>query len=97
MLFEPARLCRICPCRACGYVCKCPHCDVSLSEHRGGRLVCHYCGYEQPAVKLCPSCGSKYILGFRAGTEAMEEQLHKMFPGTSAAYGRGYDPHTGKL
>ena len=42
--------------------------------------VCHYCGYEQPAVKLCPSCGSKYILGFRAGTEAMEEQLHKMFP-----------------
>ena len=67
-------------CRACGYVCKCPHCDVSLSEHRGGRLVCHYCGYEQPAVKLCPSCGSKYILGFRAGTEAMEEQLHKMFP-----------------
>ena len=23
-------------CRACGYVCKCPHCDVSLSEHRGG-------------------------------------------------------------
>lgn len=67
-------------CRACGYVCKCPHCDVSLSEHRGGRLVCHYCGYEQPAVKFCPSCGSKYILGFRAGTEAMEEQLHKMFP-----------------
>ena len=67
-------------CRACGYVCKCPHCDVSLSEHRGGRLVCHYCGYEQPSVKLCPSCGSKYILGFRAGTEAMEEQLHKMFP-----------------
>ena len=31
-------------------------------------------------MKLCPSCGSKYILGFRAGTEAMEEQLHKMFP-----------------
>ena len=67
-------------CRACGLVMKCPHCDVSLSEHKGGRLVCHYCGYEQPAVNKCPSCGSKYILGFRAGTEQVEEQVKKQFP-----------------
>ncbi len=67
-------------CRACGFVMKCPHCDVSLSKHRNGRLVCHYCGYEQEDVKLCPSCGSKYILGFRAGTEQIEEQVKKMFP-----------------
>lgn len=68
-------------CRACGFVMKCPHCDVSLSEHMGGRLVCHYCGYEHPAVKNCPECGSKYILGFRAGTQQIEEALHKEFPG----------------
>lgn len=67
-------------CRACGLVMKCPHCDVSLSEHRGGRLVCHYCGYEQPAVNKCPECGSKYILGFKAGTEQVEEQVKKEFP-----------------
>ncbi len=67
-------------CRACGHVMKCPHCDVSLSEHGGGRLVCHYCGYEQPAVKRCPACGSKYILGFRAGTEQVEEQIRRLFP-----------------
>lgn len=67
-------------CRACGLVLKCPHCDVSLSEHKGGKLVCHYCGYEQPAVKTCPSCGSKYILGFKAGTEQVEEQIKKEFP-----------------
>lgn len=67
-------------CRACGLVMKCPHCDVSLSEHRGGKLVCHYCGYEQPAVKKCPSCGSPYILGFKAGTEQIEEQVKKEFP-----------------
>ena len=67
-------------CRSCGHVMKCPHCDVSLSEHKGGRLVCHYCGYEQPAVNKCPSCGSKYILGFRAGTEQVEEQIRKEFP-----------------
>lgn len=66
-------------CRSCGYVCKCPHCDVSLSEHRNGRLVCHYCGYEQPAVKICPSCGSRYIAGFKAGTEQIEEQLKRMY------------------
>lgn len=68
-------------CRACGYVMKCPHCDVSLSEHKDGRLVCHYCGYGQPMVKLCPSCGSKYILGFRAGTQQIEEAALKEFPG----------------
>ena len=33
-------------CRACGHVMKCPHCDVSLSEHRNGMLICHYCGHE---------------------------------------------------
>ena len=66
-------------CRACGYVCKCPHCDVSLSEHRGGRLVCHYCGYVQPALRRCPSCGSPYILGFKAGTEQIEEQLGRFY------------------
>jgi len=67
-------------CRACGHVMKCPHCDVSLSEHRNGRLICHYCGYEEPSVKRCPKCGSKYILGFRAGTEQIEESLHRLFP-----------------
>lgn len=67
-------------CRSCGYVCKCPHCEVSLSEHKNGKLICHYCGYEQPALKLCPRCGSRYILGFRAGTEAIEEQLLRLYP-----------------
>ena len=50
-------------CRSCGYVVKCPHCDVSLSEHRGGRLICHYCGHEERMIKTCPSCGSPYIGG----------------------------------
>ena len=67
-------------CRACGHVMKCPHCDVSLSEHRGGRLICHYCGYEEAAVRLCPECGSKYISGFRAGTQQIEEKLKELYP-----------------
>ncbi|MCH5344714.1 MAG: primosomal protein N' [Acetatifactor sp.] len=67
-------------CRACGHVMKCPHCDVSLSEHRGGKLICHYCGYEEPKPERCPSCGSKYIMGFKAGTQQIEEKLKELFP-----------------
>lgn len=67
-------------CRSCGKVLKCPHCDVSLTLHRDGKLKCHYCGYEQPNVKHCPSCGSPYIGGFRAGTQSIEEAVKKVFP-----------------
>lgn len=67
-------------CRACGFVVKCPHCDVSLSEHSGGVMVCHYCGYRQPVPKVCPRCGSKYISGFKAGTQKIEAMVAKRFP-----------------
>lgn len=67
-------------CRSCGHVVKCPHCDVSLSSHRNGKLVCHYCGYEQPMVTSCPECGSSHVGGFRAGTQQIEELLLREFP-----------------
>ena len=67
-------------CRSCGYVVKCPHCDVSLSEHRGGKLVCHYCGHEERMIGKCPSCGSPYIGGFRMGTQQVEDLVKKRFP-----------------
>ncbi len=68
-------------CRSCGYVVKCPHCDVSLSTHNNGRMVCHYCGYEEKIVRICPSCGSTHIGGFRAGTQQIEELVQREFPG----------------
>lgn len=72
-------------CRACGHVIKCPHCDVSLSqhmtrEHPEGRMVCHYCGYEEPMPTICPECGSKYISGFKAGTQKIEMIVKERFP-----------------
>ncbi len=67
-------------CRACGFVVKCPHCDVSLSLHKNNTLTCHYCGYTIPKMTLCPECGSKYISGFKAGTEQVEETVKKMYP-----------------
>ena len=67
-------------CRSCGYVVKCPHCDVAMTMHRDGRMVCHYCGRSRAPVSTCPSCGSPYISGFRAGTQQIEELLKKTFP-----------------
>lgn len=67
-------------CRECGEAIKCPHCDVSLSLHNNGMLKCHYCGYEMPQVAHCPSCGSKYIGAFRAGTQKIEEVVKQRFP-----------------
>lgn len=67
-------------CRSCGEVLKCPHCDVALAEHNNGKMICHYCGYQRPKVPVCPSCGSPYIGGFKAGTQQIENVLHKYFP-----------------
>ncbi|MCM1257234.1 MAG: primosomal protein N' [Roseburia sp.] len=67
-------------CRSCGEVMKCPHCDVSLSLHRNNRLICHYCGYEKDLPGTCPTCGSRYISGFKAGTQKIEELVSACFP-----------------
>lgn len=67
-------------CRECGHVIKCPHCDVSLSFHKNGRLVCHYCGYEELRKQECPACGSRHIGEFRAGTQQIEELVKQQFP-----------------
>ena len=44
-------------------------------------LMCHYCGFQTAKPPVCPRCGSKYIMGFRAGTQQIEEKLKEMFPG----------------
>uniref|UniRef100_A0A7U3YGP0 Replication restart protein PriA n=1 Tax=Geobacillus sp. (strain Y4.1MC1) TaxID=581103 RepID=A0A7U3YGP0_GEOS0 len=68
-------------CRGCGYVIRCPHCDISLTYHRAGqRLKCHYCGYEEPITYHCPSCGNEHIRFFGTGTQKVEEELTKLLP-----------------
>ena len=70
-------------CRSCGYVVKCPNCDVAMTYHLAGgdgQLHCHYCGYVQPAPDQCPECGSGYIRYFGTGTQKVEEELKKLFP-----------------
>ena len=69
-------------CRECGEVMKCPECGISLVYHKSENAgVCHYCGKHFDVPKACPSCGSKYIKYFGAGTEKVEEFTKELFPG----------------
>ena len=64
-------------CRSCGYVFDCENCDISMTYHKNGFLVCHYCGKTKKQPNLCPKCGSKYVKFFGAGTERVEEEVRK--------------------
>ena len=68
-------------CRSCGYEMVCRHCSVGLTYHKNrNRMVCHYCGYSQAPVDVCPSCGS-FDVGYSGfGTEAVEDELRRLFP-----------------
>lgn len=67
-------------CRSCGYVVKCPHCDVALTHHAAEHnLQCHYCGYTADIPEICPSCGSQHIRFFGTGTEKVEAFVNKYF------------------
>lgn len=69
-------------CRTCGFVAQCPHCDISLTFHRTNHtLRCHYCGYTEREPTCCPSCESEHIRYFGTGTQRVEEELAKHFPG----------------
>ena len=70
-------------CPQCGYVAGCPNCSVSLTYHRAAqRLLCHICGHEQQAPKICPEpkCGNAAIRFSGLGTERVEDTLTKLFP-----------------
>ena len=70
-------------CRSCGLSMKCPNCDIALTYHMAGgdgRLHCHYCGHVADTPQTCPSCQSRYIRFFGAGTQKVEEELQKLFP-----------------
>ncbi|WP_223066470.1 primosomal protein N' [Paenibacillus caui] len=69
-------------CRSCGYVANCPDCDISLTFHqKSNNLRCHYCGHAEPAPSICPECGSEHIRYFGTGTQRVEGELAKLFPG----------------
>lgn len=66
-------------CRSCGYVFKCDECDISMTYHKNGLLICHYCGKTKMEPRECPKCHSKYVKFFGAGTQRVEEEVKKYF------------------
>lgn len=77
--FEPLTLCTF-----CGSPVRCRNCSVSLSFHAASReLQCHLCGFHQPLVQHCPTCGKEGIKTIGWGTEKVEEELRRLFPGTA--------------
>lgn len=68
-------------CKNCGYVFKCPHCDITLTYHKStNNLRCHYCGYAERVPIICPECREKSISALGVGTEKIEEELLAIFP-----------------
>jgi primosomal protein N' (replication factor Y) len=69
-------------CPSCGYEQTCRRCSVSLTWHKSkGKALCHYCGYSESPPAACPKCGSLEA-GYRGfGTEMIEEEVRRTFPG----------------
>lgn len=68
-------------CSSCGFVHKCPNCDISLIYHKtNSSLTCHYCGYRETMSKVCPHCHEESIKDLGLGTEKLESILEKEFP-----------------
>ena len=83
-------------CRRCGEVLTCPHCDVSMTYHKGDHSVrCHYCDEKHTVPATCPSCGEAALKHFGVGTEQVEEQVLKLLPGIRVTR-MDYDTTRGK-
>jgi primosomal protein N' (replication factor Y) len=79
-------------CRDCGYILKCPRCDLPLTFHVAGtklgirtpitedQLNCHYCGYKRQLPTTCPQCGNQRIRQYGTGTEKVEAEVQALFP-----------------
>lgn len=68
-------------CRNCGYTVQCKNCNISMTYHSyEKKLKCHYCGYEEKVVTICPECHSDKIRYFGTGTQRLEQEINKQFP-----------------
>ncbi len=73
-------------CKLCAWTPKCRHCDVTLTYHKyRNELVCHYCNRAYPKPEECPACHEKGLEFIGQGTEQVEEEVSRLFPGTKVA------------
>ncbi len=68
-------------CKKCGYVVKCPKCNVALNYHSDKKVfLCHYCDFQKEHTNICPSCKESYLDYSGFGTQRVESELHRYFP-----------------
>ena len=68
-------------CRTCGYSPRCPHCNVTLTQHKAtSRMECHYCGYTMERSQVCPNCQTQDMTTMGFGTEKVEEEVLRLYP-----------------
>ncbi|MEK2647182.1 replication restart helicase PriA [Bdellovibrio sp. BCCA] len=72
-------------CPACGHTRECPNCDISLTLHAHSHLVCHYCDYHENFKTKCPDCKEGELQAIGLGTELVETDLARLFPGKTIA------------
>ena len=71
-------------CKTCGWVPRCPHCDVTLTFHKKtSTMTCHYCGYTTRIPEQCPACEENKFVDVGTGTEKVEEQIAQLFEGAT--------------
>ena len=69
-------------CRDCGYAARCKKCNAALIYHaERGYLQCHQCGARSGPLSVCPECSSERIRMMGLGTERLEAETHRRFPG----------------
>lgn len=67
-------------CVDCRETPECPRCSIPMTYHSAnGRLMCHYCGFSQPAPQRCPKCGGP-MKTMGTGTQKVEQELLELFP-----------------
>ena len=68
-------------CRSCGYIFRCPTCNIPLTYHRSDSMLkCHHCNYVEPSTDYCPICGSKYLMRSGFGTERIVDGINRLYP-----------------
>lgn len=67
-------------CKSCGFIAKCPNCEISLTLHKANHLVCHYCDYNEKLIEKCSDCGQEKMEALGIGTEQVEKDLLQLFP-----------------
>lgn len=68
-------------CRKCGYIFKCPNCDIALTYHKNDKMLkCHHCGHVELMSEYCPECGSNYIAYTGFGSEKIVSEVNRLFP-----------------